>query len=107
MIDRGFFNILRTLNEHNLQYVLIGGLAANMWGSDQITLDVDICYSRDSGNIKILVNALKALDAHLRGWPEGVPEFIDEVRSALATRRRSGRWSRWPDRRRRSALPPR
>jgi hypothetical protein len=78
MIDHAFFQILRTLNEHNLQYVLIGGLAANMWGSDQITLDVDICYSRDPDNIRVLVKALKALDAHLRGWPEGVPEFIDE-----------------------------
>jgi len=78
MIDHAFFQILRTLNEHNLQYVLIGGLAANMWGSDQITLDVDICYSRDPDNIRVLVQALKALDAHLRGWPEGVPEFIDE-----------------------------
>jgi hypothetical protein len=78
MIDRGFYKILRTLNEHNLQYVLIGGLAANMWGSDQITLDVDICYSRDAENVKILVKALKVLDAHLRGWPEGVPEIIDE-----------------------------
>lgn len=78
MIDRAFFQILRTLNEHNLRYVLIGGLAANMWGSDQITLDVDICYSRDNDNITILVKALKALDAHLRGWPKGVPELIDE-----------------------------
>jgi hypothetical protein len=78
MIDRAFFQILRTLNEHNLQYVLIGGLAANMWGSDQITLDVDICYSRNAENIKVLVKALKTLDAHLRGWPEGVPEIIDE-----------------------------
>jgi hypothetical protein len=78
VIDHAFFRILRTLNEHNLQYVLIGGLAANMWGSDQITLDVDICYSRDQDNIRVLVNALKALEAHLRGWPEGVPEFIDE-----------------------------
>jgi hypothetical protein len=24
------------------------------------------------------VKALHALDAHLRGWPKGVPEFIDE-----------------------------
>jgi len=29
-----FFQVLRTLNEHDVQYVLIGGLAAIMWGSD-------------------------------------------------------------------------
>jgi predicted nucleotidyltransferase len=78
VITRTFFQILRTLNEHDLRYVLIGGLAANFWGSDQVTLDVDICYARDKENLTVLVKALKALDAHLRGWPEGVPEFIDE-----------------------------
>jgi len=78
MIARTFFQILRTLNEHDLRYVLIGGLAANLWGSDQVTMDVDICYARDQENLTILVKALQALDAHLRGWPKGVPEFIDE-----------------------------
>jgi predicted nucleotidyltransferase len=78
MINQEFFQILRSLNEHDLRYVLIGGLAANMWGSDQVTLDVDICYARDQENLTVLVKALKDLDAHLRGWPQGVPEFIDE-----------------------------
>lgn len=78
MIARAFFQILRTLEEHDLRYVLIGGLAANFWGSDQVTMDVDICYARDHENLTVLVKALQALDAHLRGWPKGVPEFIDE-----------------------------
>lgn len=78
MNTRGFFQILRTLNDHNVRYVLIGGLAAIMWGSDQITLDVDICYARDDENLRDLVRALRSLDAHLRGWPKDVPEFIDE-----------------------------
>jgi predicted nucleotidyltransferase len=75
---RGFFQILKTLNEHDVRYVLIGGLAAILWGSDQITLDVDVCYARDEENLRALVKALHLLDAHLRGWPKGVPEFIDE-----------------------------
>jgi len=76
--NHGFFQILRTLNEHGVRYVLIGGLAAILWGSDYITKDVDVCYARDDENLKALVRALRSLDAHLRGWPEGVPEFIDE-----------------------------
>jgi hypothetical protein len=76
--NRGFFQILRTLNEHDVRYVLIGGLAAIMWGSDYITKDVDVCYARDDENLQALVRALHSLDAHLRGWPKGVPEFIDE-----------------------------
>jgi hypothetical protein len=78
MSNHGFFQILRTLNEHGVRYVLIGGLAAIMWGSDYITKDVDVCYARDDENLKALVRALHLLDAHLRGWPKGVPEFIDE-----------------------------
>jgi predicted nucleotidyltransferase len=78
MIARTFFEILRTLNDHDLRYVVIGGLAANLWGSDQVTLDVDICYARDPDNLKKMVQVLRVLDAHLRGWPKGVPEFIDE-----------------------------
>ena len=49
-----------------------------MWGADYITKDVDVCYARDDENLRALVRALKTLDAHLRGWPKGVPEFIDE-----------------------------
>jgi predicted nucleotidyltransferase len=73
-----FFDILRTLNEHGVRYVLIGGLAAIMWGSDSITHDVDVCYDRNEENLKALIRALRSLEAHLRGWPAGVPEIIDE-----------------------------
>jgi len=73
-----YFDILATLNEHHVRYVLIGGLAAILWGSDNITQDVDVCYARDRENIEALVKALKSMDAHLRGFPKGLPEIIDE-----------------------------
>ncbi|MEA2162796.1 MAG: hypothetical protein QOK37_923 [Thermoanaerobaculia bacterium] len=78
MNTRPFFDILRTLNEHGVRYVLIGGLAAIMWGSDSVTRDVDVCYDRHDENLEALVRALRTLEAHLRGWPDGVPEFIDK-----------------------------
>jgi len=73
-----YFDILATLNEHRVRYVLIGGLAAILWGSDNITQDVDVCYARDRENVEALVRALKSMDAHLRGFPKGLPEIIDE-----------------------------
>jgi len=73
-----YFEVLSTLNDHGVKYVLIGGLAANLWGSDNITQDVDVCYERDRQNIAALVKALKSMDAHLRGFPKGLPEIIDE-----------------------------
>jgi hypothetical protein len=39
---------------------------------------VDVCYARDRENIGTLVKALKSMDAHLRGFPNGLPEIIDE-----------------------------
>ncbi|MEA2339306.1 MAG: hypothetical protein QOE82_3313 [Thermoanaerobaculia bacterium] len=73
-----YFDILATLNEYEVRYVLIGGLAANLWGSDNITQDVDVCYARERGNVSALVKALKSMDAHLRGFPKSLPEIIDE-----------------------------
>ena len=55
-----------------------------MWGSDNITKDVDVCYARDDENLSALVRALRTLDAHLRSWPKGVSEFIDEIGAAAA-----------------------
>jgi hypothetical protein len=72
-----FFEVLATLNKHDVRYVLIGGLAANLWGLDNITQDVDVCYARERENIALLVKALKSMDAHLRGFPKGLPEIID------------------------------
>jgi len=73
-----YFEVLSTLNAHEVRYILIGGLAANLWGSDLITQDVDVCYDRARDNIIALVKALKSMDAHLRGFPEGLPQIIDE-----------------------------
>lgn len=73
-----FDEILRLLNAHGVEYVVIGGIAGTLWGSDQITFDLDICYSRDRENIQRLVAALTALDARLRNWPESVTHTIDE-----------------------------
>jgi hypothetical protein len=73
-----YFEVLRTMNEYGVRYVLIGGLAANLWGLDNITQDVDVCYARERANVASLVTALKSMDAHLRGFPKGLPEIIDE-----------------------------
>jgi predicted nucleotidyltransferase len=73
-----FLEIVRTLNEHGVRYVIIGGMAAILWGSDHHTNDIDVCYDRDPENLRLLVAALREMEAHLRGFPEGLPEIIDE-----------------------------
>jgi len=68
---------LRILVEHEVSFVLIGGLAANAWGSPTITHDLDICYGRSRDNLERLAQALRSINARLRGAPEDVPFLLD------------------------------
>jgi hypothetical protein len=64
---------MRTLLDHGVRFVLIGGYAGALRGSPVITGDVDICYARDNENLEQLADALRSLDARLRGAPPDVP----------------------------------
>lgn len=68
---------LRTLSEHGVRFVLIGGYAAALRGSPMITGDIDICYSRDDANLQALAAALIELGATLRGAPSDIPFRLD------------------------------
>jgi hypothetical protein len=68
---------LRTLSEHDVRFVLIGGFAAALRGSPMITGDIDICYARDDENLHALADALRKLGATLRGAPPDVPFQLD------------------------------
>jgi len=76
----GDFDPLRALGvllEHRVQFVVIGGLAARVWGSPSITNDLDICYERRRDNHERLAAALRELQATLRGAPAGIPFLLD------------------------------
>jgi len=68
---------LRTLLEHEVRFVLIGGYAGALRGSPVITGDLDICYARDDADLERLADALRELDAGLRGAPPHVPFLLD------------------------------
>lgn len=68
---------LSALIEHEVRFVLIGGLAGRAHGSPTITNDLDICYDRSPENLARLAEALKVLRASLRGAPEGLPFLLD------------------------------
>ena len=67
--------IFATLAEYRVNYVVIGGLAAVLYGSPTITADADICAERTPDNLKRLASALDALNGRIRTAtePEGVP----------------------------------
>ena len=58
--------ILEVLERHQVRYVVIGGLAAQIRGSPYITRDVDVTPARDRANFANLAVALRELEAKLR-----------------------------------------
>jgi hypothetical protein len=56
----------RTLNRHEVRYVVIGGLASEFLGAAIGTNDIDVCYERTPANMDRLAEALKELHATLR-----------------------------------------
>ena len=68
---------LRALRDADVEFVLIGGVAARLHGSPSLTRDVDICYSRDRDNVERLAAALGSLHAQLRGVDDDVGFILD------------------------------
>ena len=58
--------LLEGLAEADVEFVLVGGLAAVVQGSPITTMDVDIVHCRSSGNITRLIGFLKSIDAVYR-----------------------------------------
>jgi hypothetical protein len=57
----------------NVDFVLIGGMAAILHGSARVTFDVDLVYSRTDENIERLAGALAPHRPYLRGAPPNLP----------------------------------
>jgi hypothetical protein len=69
--------ILSTLRRHDVEFVLIGGLAGMAQGSSYPSYDVDIAYARGRENLERLAAALQELRATLRGAPAHLPFLLD------------------------------
>jgi hypothetical protein len=61
--------LLKTLVAHQVEYVVVGGMAAVLQGAPVNTLDLDVVYARTPENIERLLAALKELDAFFRDDP--------------------------------------
>jgi len=65
------------LADAGVEFVVIGGLAAQAHGSARLTQDADFIYRRTRENINRLVNALAPHHPYLRGAPPGLPFHFD------------------------------
>lgn len=72
-----FAGVLRALASHDVEFIVVGGLAAIAHGSARTTQDIDIVYSRRAENLEKMVAALTPLKPYLRGAPAGLPFRLD------------------------------
>ena len=59
--------IIRTLEKHQVQYVIVGGVGSILQGADIFTRDIDVCPENNKENFERLSEALKELGGRLRG----------------------------------------
>lgn len=72
--------MLQVLAEHEVDFVVIGGLAGVAHGSSYPTYDLDVAYARDQVNLDRLSKALQKLEVTLRGGaPAGLPFVPDSA----------------------------
>lgn len=61
-----FLAILRTLLEHQVDFIIVGGVCGVLHGAPISTFDLDLVHSREPHNLDRLIRALEALHAHYR-----------------------------------------
>ena len=66
--------IIKTLDGHGVKFVLIGALAARLYGFPRVTADADITPAIDAGNMERLASALREL--HAKVYTESIPEGL-------------------------------
>jgi predicted nucleotidyltransferase len=72
-----FADLLRALASADVEFILIGGVAAAAHGSARSTQDLDVVYARGNENLARLVEALRPHHPYLRGAPPGLPFRLD------------------------------
>ena len=69
---------LRLLIQHQVEFVIVGGVAISAHGSSYLTFDLDVCYARARENLKRLAAALAPYHPRLRDLPADLPFVWDE-----------------------------
>jgi hypothetical protein len=73
--------ILRVLLEHEVDFVVVGGVAATLAGSPLVTRDLDLVFGCQEENLERLVRVLRLLDATYKD-PAGRRIIPDEGKLA-------------------------
>ena len=61
-----YFQLLELLSRHDVDFIVIGGVAAILEGVPITTLDLDVVYDRSPDNLKRLLEVLQEVEARYR-----------------------------------------
>ena len=79
-----FERLLRTLVEHGVDFVVVGGVSAALQGAPILTLDLDIVHRRNPGNVDRLLKAPESLEASYRTTLDGGGESPTSPQGGVA-----------------------
>ncbi len=60
--------VVQVLNKHQVDYVVIGGMALILQGGDAVTSDIDLAFEHSIPNLRRLADALEELKARPKRW---------------------------------------
>jgi hypothetical protein len=72
-----YLNLFKALKTHNIDYLLVGGLAMNLHGVPRMTMDVDLVIALEASNIAKLAGLAKEL-----GLYPNVPVKLEDLADA-------------------------
>jgi predicted nucleotidyltransferase len=70
---------IQALVDAGVEFVIIGGWSAILNGSAYVTNDLDMCFARNSDNLRRLAEALAPYHPRLRDLPAGLPFVWDQA----------------------------
>ena len=73
--------ILRALDDHQVKFIIVGGVCGVLHGAPITTFDLDLVHSRAPDNLSCLMNALMDLDASYRGHSEQIKPDVESLAS--------------------------
>ena len=73
---------VQILCDFGVDFIIVGGWSAILYGSARVTNDLDTFFSRESANTRRLAAALALNQPRLRDLPAGLPFVWDEPQYA-------------------------
>ncbi len=74
-----FREILQALNHHEVEYIVVGGVAAVIHGAPTTTFDLDTLVRLSDANAERLARALSELDARFREHQTNIHPTVEDI----------------------------